>query len=698
MSSNDGSYTLGPGLAGLRDRALGKRTGWGCPAVISAEAEAWTKHTPDEDWLVWRARRTAAKLSAIPIDLQDGELIAGRPLLYDVSPTEEEQIHAALKILGSVPPFPGGDTAHFHPDFEKLFDIGIGGIRDEIASRRAAAPADKHAFYDACGIALQGFSDYVSRVADACDLKAEHKLARMCRKLSSEPPSTFHEAIQLMLLSIIALWFGEDHVMCTPGRMDQTLRPFYEADLAAGRITRHKAFELISCLYIQLSMILFPGAAISVLVGGRDTQGRDVTNDLTYLCLEARMATHLVYPTLAIAWHEGTPRELTDFACKMIATGIGDPAFFNDELISLGLRDLGVSQGDSYNYMNSTCVEIKPVGASNIWVTNPYFNCPDAVLRVMREVADGSIPSPTGFAQFGDMVKSKLAEEVRQAAVNSDRVWQDRAERGGFPLASCVIDDCLELGLDFDRGGARYQWVENSFVGLANLVDSMMAVKKLVYESGRLSLSEFAAILEADFAGHDALHQEIMRKIPRYGTDDEESNALAVEWAHFLQETSLANTIGGNPFVPGFFCWIMHGIFGSQTGATPDGRKAGTALADGAGAAQGREFAGPTASILSTTKWNHRSAIGGLVHNLRLAKNSLATEDDLAALRSLIETYLRLGGFEIQVNVVESSVLRDAQAHPELYSDLLVRVAGYSDYFTNLSPVLQEEVISRSEH
>lgn len=692
-------------MAGLRDRALAKKGGWGCPAVLPAEAEAWAQHTPDEDWLIWRARRTAAKLSAIPIDLQGGELIAGRPLLYDAGAEGEERVQAALKVLETVPPFPGGDAAHFHPDFEKLFSVGIGGIGDEIATRRAETGEDKRPFYDACDIALQGFSDYVLGVAEACDQKAARddrpewtELAQMCRRLSSERPETFHEAIQLMLLTIVALWFGEDHMMCTPGRMDQTLYPFYEADLAAGRITRQQAFELISCLYIQLSMILFPGAAISVLVGGRDTQGRDVTNELTYLCLEARVATHLVYPTVAIAWHEGTPRELTDFACRMIATGIGDPAFFNDELIAEGLRDMGVSVADSYNYMNSTCVEIKPVGASNIWVTHPYFNCPDAVLKVMRGVRDGETANPADFAQFSEMVKSRLAEDVRRAAVDSDRIWNDRAERGGFPLASCVINDCLERGLDFDRGGARYRWVENSFVGLANLVDSMLAVRKLVYETGKLSLAEFALVLEADFAGYEALHREILSKMPRYGTDDAEADALAVEWAQFLQEASLANIVGGNSYVPGFFCWIMHGVFGDQTGATPDGRRARTALADGAGAAQGRESAGPTASILSTTKWNHRSALGGLVHNLRLAKKSLVTDDDLAALRSLIETYLRRGGFEIQVNVVDSAVLRDAQANPDAYRDLLVRVAGYSDYFTNLSSVLQEEVIARSEH
>ncbi len=680
-------YELPPNIAALREIALNKKSGWGCPAVLPAEAQAWLEHTPDEDWLVWRARRTAAKLSSMPIDILQGERIVGRPLLWDATEAENEELSAAWKVLESVPPFPGGDTGHFNPDFAKVFNVGIGGIIEEVRSRRDASGDEKRAFYDACEIAMKGFSGYILRVANACD----GELADICRKVACEPPSTFHEAIQLMFLLIVALWFGEDHVLCNPGRIDRTLGPFYEADLAAGRITREEALDLICCLYIQMNMICFPGAAIAVTVGGRDAEGRDMTNDLTYHCLEARLATHLVYPTVGLAWHEGTPVELTDFACRMIATGVGDPAFFNDELIAQGLQDLGVSEADSREYMNSTCVEIKPVGASNIWVTHPYFNCPDAVLQAM----DGD---PADFEQFSSVVREKLSAQVREAAENSDRIWNERYTRGGFPLASCVINDCLERGVDFDRGGARYNWVENSFVGLANLVDGMMAVKKLVFDSRRLSLPEFRDILRTDFEGHETLRQEILNTIPHYGTDNPEVDALAIEWAHFIEETSRSNIVGGSPYVPGFFCWIMHGEFGARTGATPDGRKAGAALADGAGAAQGRETAGPTASILSTTKWSHRSAIGGLVHNLKLAGSSLRTASDLQALRTLIETYLRMGGFEIQVNVVDADVLRDAQAHPELHADLLVRVAGYSDYFTHLGPVLQEEVIARTEH
>ncbi|HIE26614.1 TPA: hypothetical protein EYP66_04945 [Candidatus Poribacteria bacterium] len=705
------SLMLKPEIAALRDAALEQqRSGiHGIPTLPLIDAKSWSEHSDDEDWLIWRARRTAARLGGMPISLSQGERIVGRPELRPPTPVEAQKIADVQGILRTIPPYPGGDSGHFHPDFEKLFLLGVGGIREEIKSRMNISTTDEQkTFYQACDIAIQGLSEYARRVADECEsaaviadeanAKRWRGLADICHRVSTEPPETFHEAIQLMYLTIIALWFGEDHGLTTPGRMDQTLRPFYEADLAAGRITRDEALELICCLYIQLNMILGPGSAESVMVGGRDGSGNDVTNELTYLCLAARMATQLVYPTVGLAWHEGTPSELTDFACRMISTGIGDPAFFNDELIASALRDYGVSKADSYNYMNSTCVEIKVVGASNMWVTAPYFNCPKALLEVMDFVADGSIPEPVTFYELNVRVKERMAETVRVAAENLDGVWHRRAETGCFPLASCLISDCLERGLDFDRGGARYNWVENSFVGLANLVDGLMAIKHLVYDSKELSIGEFREILQADYEGREALRQRIVNRIPSYGNNNEEPDRLAVEWAHFLQETTESNTVGLHSYVPGFFCWVVHERFGSETGGTPDGRHAGFPLADGAGAAQGREKSGPTASVLSTTKWNHKKAIGGLVHNVKFSQSALSTDEGLAGLRNLIETYLRRGGFEIQVNVVNADVLRDAQAHPENYQDLLVRVAGYSDYFVHLNPNMQAEVIARTEH
>ncbi|MBD3184610.1 hypothetical protein GF312_20185 [Candidatus Poribacteria bacterium] len=699
--------SLRPEIINLREIAL-RTPVHGVPTMAIIDAESWSEHTEGEDWLIWRARRVANRLRKMPIGILPGEQVVGRPDLRPPTQEESQEIQKAHEILKTMPPYPGGDSGHFHPDYEKLFRVGIRGIKKEIKERlESTDDEEKQNFYKACKIAIEGLSEYALRVGEKCresareDIEnADHwnNLSRICEKVSSEPPTTFHEAIELMFIAEIALWFGEDHGLTTPGRMDQTLRPFYESDMASGQITREKALELISCLYIELNMILGLGSAVSVMVGGRDRNGNDVTNDLTYLCLLARLVTGLSYPTVGLAWHDGTPLELTDFSCRMLATGVGDPAFFNDELIAQGLRDNGVSEPDSYNYMNSTCVEIKVVGASNMWVTAPYFNCPQGLLEVMDMIADGRLSEPESFHDLNHLVKKRLAETVRGAAQSLHNTWMRRAETGCFPLASCLISDCLEKGQDFDRGGARYNWVENSFVGLANLADSLYAIKKLVYESEEMSLMEFRDIVRSDFKDHEDLRWRILNRIPKYGNNDDDIDSLAVEWAHFLEDTTESNIVGLHPYVPGFFCWVMHERMGSGTGATPDGRKAGFPLADGAGATQGREKCGPTASVLSTTKWDHKKAIGGLVHNVKFSKNALRTDEDFEALRNIIETFLRRGGFEIQVNVLSAETLRAAQEHPENYPDLLVRVAGYSDYFTHLNPNMQAEIIARTEH
>ena len=700
---------LAPALVTLREAALCRQrdgVGYGVVELELSDAAEWQKHTADESWILWRARRTAGRLRRLPVHLEPNELLVGKPLVRIPAAAELVQRDAARAVLATMPPFPGGDPGHFHPDYEMLFRLGLGGLRAHIAAlNEHAVDEEARLEYAACDLALAGMADYLRNTVAACDDAAHagmpgewETLAAICIRLVTEPPRTFHEAIQLMFSAMVALWFGEDHGLTTPGRMDQTLSSFYAADRVAGRITPQRALDLIGALYIQCNRILWPGSAISVMVGGRDATGQDVTNDLTYLCLAARQLTHLVYPTVAVAWHSETPAALMDYACRMLATGIGDPAFFQDELIAKGLREHGVSVADSYNYMNSTCVEIKVCGASNMWVTQPYINCPQALLELMAAVTAGQQPAPADFPALLQGVKERLTQKIHEAAVTLDRVWNERTRTGGFPLASCVIKDCLTRGRDYDRGGARYHWVENSFVGLANLTDSLLALRTVVYKEGAFTLPEFTAILQQDYADQEALRLRLGSRMACYGNDNPDADTLAADLAHFLIAATEAQTIGGHRYVPGFFCWIMHGILGGQTMATPDGRKAGMPLADGAGAAQGRELAGPTASVLSTTTWCHRAALGGVVHNAKFPQVLLQTAAGQTALRAVIETYLRRGGFEIQINVVDAATLRYAQAHPEQYADLVVRVAGYSDYFVHLSRQMQDEVISRTEH
>jgi len=704
------SLSLPSEITELRNLALSahRHDLFECFELLLIDAESWKSHGDNEDWLVWRARRVAERLRKLPIHLETGERIVGKPLFHRPSEEEVQQLETARSILRDMPPFPGGDAEHFNPDYEKLFRLGIGGLLQEISEKQSdsSKASEQKTFYNACRMVLEGMSAYVLRTADSCDDMASRDpkdaerwkdLAKICRRVATAPPATFHEALQLMFLCQIALWFGEDHILVSPGRMDQTLIRFYEEDIASGRITRRTAFELICCLYIQMNRILKPGSAVAVMIGGRDGQGLSVTNDLSYLCLAARLATQLVYPTVAVAWHENLPDELMDFSMRVLATGVGDPAFFNDRIISEGLQEHGVSEPDSHNYINSSCVEIKVAGTSNIWVASPYINCPGSLLDVMTQVADKTLPAPQAFEAFAERVRQNLSAKISDAAQRYHRIWQERRERGGFPLASCFISDCLERGLDYDRGGARYNWVENSFVGLANLVDGLVAIKRLVYDAHELSLEEFYRILESDFEEAEAFRQKILNTIPKYGNDDDEVDTLAKEWAEFLINSVESNTVGDHRYVPGFFCWVMHEELGAGTGATPDGRHAGAALADGAGAAQGREKHGPTATVLSTTKWSHKKALGGLVHNAKFTKDLLQDDQDRRAVRNVIETYLKRGGFEIQINVVDKEELLEAREHPERYPDLLVRVAGYSDYFIHLNKNTQDEIIRRTE-
>ena len=706
-------------IAALRDEALALHGGPkpDIPECLESDANAWREHTADEPWLIWKARQFAARMEAIPVNLSPGERIVGKiPEHRELSEEEEKRLEECRKTLADMPPHPGGDRGHFHPDFQKILDVGVCGLIAEIQERAGASDLtdEQHVFYRACGICMDGFVRSIERHAKACAEMADtdpgdavrwKELGALLQRLTTNPPSTFHEAVQLMHLVIFAVWYGEDHSQTSCGRMDRTLRRFYENDRSAGVLTDQEALDLISCLYIQQNRLHWPGGAVAVIVGGVDgATAEDVTNELSYLCLSARLATRLVYPTVGIAWHPGIPDELMDFGVRMLAKGTGDPSFFNDQLIAEGLQTHGASKEDSRNWMNSTCVEVKVAGASNIWVTAPYISCPEALLEVMRQEAEGGPPSTT-YDEFERRVKDALAKRVCEAAEQNEKRWQERTRTGCQPFASCVTNDCLALGKDFDRGGARYHWVENSWVGLANLVDGLFAIKTLVFDGegypqpsfDQPTIPEFYDALRNDYEGYDALRNFIENNLPKYGMDQPEVDEIACDFTTFLMDATEANEIGGHRYVPGFFCWIQHEKIGSQTMATPDGRKAGLPLADGAGAGQGRERLGPTAGVLSTTKWDHRRVLGGLVHNMKFARDFLDSPRNCDALRALIETYMRRGGFETQINVVDNADLRDAQEHPDKYRDLLVRVAGYSDYFVHLNRKMQDEIIQRSE-
>lgn len=503
------------------------------------------------------------------------------------------------------------------------------------------------------------------------------------------PARSFHEAIQSV--HFVNFCLGAKSGLYQLGRPDRYLYRYYREDREKGVLDADRAQYLIDCLGILLNENIHSSLAIGLMVGGSDEHGHVFANELTYLFVKSVENVRLIYPGVGLCVRHDTPEDLMRLAYSVLAQGHSHPALFNDEIIVKGLRGYGLSPAEACNYIHSTCVEITPIATSACWVASPYTNLPQLVLDSIAE-------RPEAYDQFEKIFYRKLSEHIRRNVIDENRKMSERTLYTRNPLLSCFVDDCLSLGRDIENGGARYNWIMPSFVGAANAVDSMMALKKHVYEEKRYTIDALCAMLEADFAGYEADRLVLRNRTPKYGNDDNEVDEMMVALSRFLvDECGQYRTSRGGLFIPSLFCWIMHEQFGTATKATPDGRPAGFPLGDGSGPAQGNEKQGPTASILSSTKWEHTPFIGGIAVNMKFSKR-VFRETSIAKLDAIVRTYLQRGGFELQINVVDKSVLMEAKVNPEKYSDLVVRVGGYSDYFVRLSPQMQEEVIARTEH
>ena len=410
------------------------------------------------------------------------------------------------------------------------------------------------------------------------------------------------------------------------------------------------------------------------------------------MCMQVVDDVRLVYPAVGLCYTNGMPEKYLCKAGELLLKGYSHPAVFNDDVITKGLIHYGVPKAQAHNYIHSTCVEITPVASSNVWVASPYTNMPQLLLDLM----DAEYPS---FDSLISAYFNKLDSHIKTNFEVQNHLRAVRTQNAINPLLSCLVNDCLERGTDIERGGARYNWIMPSFVGMANLVDSLYAIKTLVFDEKKLTLCKFKSVLDVNFEDNEALRLQILNRIPKYGNDiDEIDQYFSLISEHIVNECEKYSGMHSNAnIIPSVFCWVMHERFGRVTTATPDGRKAGFPLGDGSGPCQGRETNGPTASILSSTKWEHYKFIGGVAVNLKFSKASLG-KNSLNAIRSIIKTYLNRGGFEVQFNVIDNETLRKAQVSPEDYRDLVVRIGGYSDYFVRLSPEMQEEVILRTAH
>ena len=680
------------------------------------------KHSYDEFYYLFYKRYTANKIdseyaryadafyyafSKLTPNISDGELIVGGTKNNLVSSTKEdwENVYKAIALERSALAG-GGQDSHMAIDYELLLSCGVNGIVDTIDRYMMDSTGDRREFYTAaktCLLAIVQHSENYAALAESLATNETDKMrkeelieiAKLCKNVPANPAKSFYEAVQSVhfvtyCLSVNPFRLGYQQFQL--GHPDRYLLPYYENDMEEGIITKERAQLLLDCLGIQINMRVPSGLSSGYMVGGRDESGEVVANELTEMLMQVVDDIKLVYPSVGLCYTEEMPEELLEKACEILSHGRSHPAIFNDDVISKGLQCYGLSEPESHNYIHSTCVEITPVASSNVWVASPYTNMAQLLLDTMTQEY-GS------FEEHFSALLNKLDDSIKNNFYKQNEQRMHRAEHSINPLLSCFVNDCLAQGVDIEKGGARYNWIMPSFVGMANLVDSVYVLKNVVYENKEYTVSELKEILDSNFEGNESLRLHFLNEIPKYGNDiDEVDQYMGMFTSHIISECKkYIGIFTSGKLIPSVFCWVMHERFGRETGATPDGRLAGFPLGDGSGPCQGREMNGPTASILSSTKWDHRQLIGGVAVNMKFSKSSLGN-NSLNIMQGLIKAYMLRGGFEMQINVTDKELLEKARQNPEEYRDLVVRIGGYSDYFTRLSPEMQAEVILRTEH
>jgi formate C-acetyltransferase len=547
-------------------------------------------------------------------------------------------------------------------------------------------------------------------------------IAAACAWVPAHAPRTFREALQ-------AYWFVHLGVVTElntwdsfcPGRLDQHLAPFYERDLAAGRLTREQARELLQCFWIKFNNQPAPPKVgvtaaesgtytdfCNINVGGLTERGEDGVNEVSYLLLEVIDEMHLLQPSSNIQLSKRSPDRFLKQACAIISQGWGQPSVFNADMVVQELLRQGKRIEDARAGGTSGCVETGAFG-KEAYILTGYFNLPKVLEVALNDGVDpvtGTRIGPatgdaTAFASF-EQVFEAFAGQLRHffdVKIEANRIIERLyATRMPAPFLSLVIDDCIATGTDYNAGGARYNTTYIMPVGIGTVADSLSAIRHHVFAKAHVSMPALLEALAHDFEGREPLRQRLWNRTPRYGNDDLEADELVrrvFDTVHVIVD-GRPNTRGGEHHL-NYLSTTCHVYFGSKIGATPDGRHAGHPVSDGISPVQGTDRQGPTAVLRSAARMDH-ARTGGTLLNLKFAPSLVEDEGALDRLAQLVRGYFVLDGHHLQFNVVTAETLRRAQAHPEQHRDLIVRVAGYSDYFCDLTRPLQDEIIARTEH
>ncbi len=674
----------------------------------------------------------------------------GKTLLergYAIMPEKAKEIHEA-GIIRAEGNLTSGD-AHIAVNFQKILKMGLDGYIEEVKKKQQSLELTdrenikKDQFYNALRIGLEAFRSFIRRYEELAFFMSEdehdperreelQRIMRNCRHISQSPPKDFYQALQLTCFVQLLLQIESNGHSVSLGRLDQYLYPFYEKDIDQGDITEEFAMELLENMWIKLLSInkirswshtrFSAGGPLyqNVTIGWQTADGKDAVNALSYLILRSVGEMKLTQPNLSVRFHENINHDFLMECIDVIEKGFGMPAFNNDSIVIPSLIDLGVEKDDAYNYSAIGCIEIAVPGKWGYRCTGMSFlNFMRVFLAAINDGKD-TMTGKTFHKGKGNLATFEKFEDLMEAWEEQVRFYTkmtveidtsvDMALEELVPdiLCSAFVDDCIERGKTIKEGGSKYDFISGLQVGIANLGNSLAAIKKLIFEEKRISAEDLMEYLENDFEGKEGekMRQVLLNYAPKYGNDDDEVDLLLREaYMVYIDEIEKYHTTrrGRGPigcrYYAGTSSISANVPSGAVVPATPDGRKAFTPVAEGCSPTSGTDRLGPTAVFNSVAKLPTDRILGGVLLNQKLAPSGIRQQSDKEKLASILYTFFSdLKGWHVQYNIVSRETLLDAKKHPEKYRDLVVRVAGYSAFFTTLSPDTQDDIIARTEH
>ena len=615
---------------------------------------------------------------------------------------------------------------HIIPNVEKWLRYGPAGIAEEAKESLKYNSGEGADFLKAVIIVMEASSDFMHRYAALARSNPDTEsaaIAGVCSALVNRPAKTFREALQSVWFLFVILQMESNASSFSPGRMDQYLWPYLKEDLEQGRTNVLQAQELIDALWIKFNQIVYMRSASSaqyfagfpigfnVAIGGIDSEGKDAVNPLSLMLLKAQEHIGLSQPNLTARLWSGSPDYFIKECVRIIGFGTGMPQVVNDESIIPSLMDVGMELKDARNYGVVGCVELSASGCSLGWSDAAMFNLVKAMelaLNGGRCIMSGEQLGPAGptlaetadFDQFQAAFKTQIDSFFDAMLPLCNAVDKLHAEILPSPFLSALIDNCIAKAVDVTAGGAKYNMSGIQIIQVANVADSLAVLKKMVYEEKTVNASGLLHALRTDFQDEEFLRRRLVHKVPKYGNDVEWVDRLGAVWVeYFAQRLKKFQNARGGPYAMGLYTVSAHVPMGRNVAATPDGRRAGTALADGGmSAVSGRDMEGPTALLHSVSRMQCQLAANGTLLNMKFLPRTFSAVQEREKFAAFLKAFTAMGIHHIQFNVVDRETLLAAKTNPDQFRNLTIRVAGYTAYFVDLASDLQDEIIARTAH